>query len=228
MLLGTPSMVETKNRDTFVEENLRLVHSLCRRFLDRGIEYDDLYQAGCVGLVKAADAFDQNLGYCFSTYAVPVILGEMRRLFRDGGAVKISRSVKELGLRISKEKPTLELKLGREVTVTELAEALGATKEDVTEAICAMQPVASLTVESDDGVCEIDIPEMGPEETLSDKLLLDSAFKVLSGKERELISYRYYHNLTQSKTAELLNMTQVQVSRSERKILAKLRNVIGE
>lgn len=221
-------MVETKERNAFVEENLRLVHSLCRRFTDRGIEYDDLYQAGCVGLLKAADAFDETMGYCFSTYAVPVILGEIRRLFRDGGAVKVSRSVKELGFKISREKPALELKLGREVTVTELAETLGASKEEITEAVCAMQPVASLTVENDDGVSEIDVPEAGPEDLLSDKLLLDSAFKVLNGQERKLISYRYYQNLTQSKTAELLNMTQVQVSRSERKILAKLRNVIGE
>lgn len=221
-------MVETKERNAFVEENLRLVHSLCRRFTDRGIEYDDLYQAGCVGLVKAADAFDEKMGYCFSTYAVPVILGEIRRLFRDGGAVKISRSVKELGLRISREKPIMELKLGREITVSELAEALGATKEEITEAICACQPVASLTYENEDGINEIDIPEMGPEDTLSDKLLLDSAFKVLSEKEKKLISYRYYQNLTQSKTAELLNMTQVQVSRSERKILIKLRSTIGE
>ncbi|MBO5020901.1 MAG: sigma-70 family RNA polymerase sigma factor [Clostridia bacterium] len=219
-------MAEVKNRNSLVEDNLRLVHSLCRRFTDRGIEYDDLYQAGCVGLIKAADAFDEKRGYCFSTYAVPVILGEVRRLFRDGGAVKVSRSVKELGLRISREKALMELKLGRDATVSELAKALGVSNEEITDAVCALQPVVSLTYESEDGSVEIDIPESGPEEILSNKLLLETAFDVLEEDERMIISYRFYHNLTQSKTADILGMSQVQVSRKERKILQKLRKAI--
>ena len=134
---------ERLDRDRFIEENLGLVHSLCRRFAGRGIEYDDLYQAGCIGLIKATDAFDEQRGLCFSTYAVPVIMGEIRRLFRDGGAVKVSRSVKELGLKISREKQIMEQKLCREPTVSELAERLGVSPEEITEAMCAAQPWAA-------------------------------------------------------------------------------------
>ena len=150
----------------------------------------------------------------------------MRRLFRDGGAVKVSRSVKELGLRISREKALMELKLGRDATVSELAKALGVSNEEITDAVCALQPVVSLTYESEDGSVEIDIPESGPEEILSNKLLLETAFDVLEEDERMIISYRFYHNLTQSKTADILGMSQVQVSRKERKILQKLRKAI--
>ena len=219
-------MVKAKNRDVMVEENLRLVHSLCKRFADKGIEYDDLYQAGCVGLVKAADAFNEELGFQFSTYAVPVILGELRRMFRDGGAVKVSRALKELGMRLQRERPILELKLGREATLSELASFMGVSVEELNEAVCAAQPVMSLTYEDDDGIGELDIREEGPEEMLSDKLLLDAAFKTLNSRERALINCRYYRNLTQSKTAQILNMSQVQVSRMEKKVLLKLRNTI--
>ena len=117
------------DRELFIENNLGLVRALCVRFSGRGIEYDDLYQAGCMGLVKATDAFDSERGLCFSTYAVPVIMGEMRRLFRDGGAVKVSRSVKELGMKISRERQMLEQKLCREPTVKELALSLGVSPE---------------------------------------------------------------------------------------------------
>ena len=140
---------EKTERDRFIEDNLGLVHSLCKRFAGRGIEYDDLYQAGCIGLIKAADAFDEQRGLCFSTYAVPVIMGEIRRLFRDGGSVKVSRSVKELGLKINREKQLLEQRFCREPTVTELAEAVGVSAEDITEAMCALQPTVSLTREDD-------------------------------------------------------------------------------
>ena len=140
---------EINDRDLFIENNLGLVRSLCARFAGRGIEYDDLYQAGCIGLIKATDAFDTERGLCFSTYAVPVIMGEMRRLFRDGGAVKVSRSVKELGMKISRERQMLEQKLCREPTVSELASALGVAPEEVTEAICASQTTVSLTYEDD-------------------------------------------------------------------------------
>ena len=123
------------DRELFIENNLGLVRALCVRFSGRGIEYDDLYQAGCMGLVKATDAFDSERGLCFSTYAVPVIMGEMRRLFRDGGAVKVSRSVKELGMKISRERQKLEQKLCREPTVKELALSLGVSPEEVAEAV---------------------------------------------------------------------------------------------
>ncbi len=217
----------TLERDRFIEENLGLVHSLCKRFTGRGIEYDDLYQAGCIGLIKATDAFDKGRGVCFSTYAVPVIMGEIRRLFRDGGSVKVSRSVKELGLKIMREKQILEQKLSREPTVCELATSLGVDAEDVTEAICANRPTVSLTNGDDDeGVIEADLPVASAEDEISERLLIEGALDILSDKEKEIVKYRYFEFLTQSKTAKNLSMSQVQVSRAEKKILLKLREIL--
>lgn len=213
---------ERNERDRFIENNLGLVHSLCRRFSGRGIEYDDLYQAGCIGLIKAADAFDSERGLCFSTYAVPVIMGEIRRLFRDGGAVKVSRSIKELSLKINREKQ----KLNREPTVSELAESLGVSPEEITEALCASQPTVSLTYENEDGVGEVQLPTVSTEDEISDKLVIDEALERLDEKEKQIVIYRYYNYFTQSKTAEMMSMTQVQISRAEKKILAKLRGIL--
>lgn len=221
------STVEQKpRRDRFIEENLGLVHSLCKRFSGRGIEYDDLYQAGCIGLIKATDSFDRERGVCFSTYAVPVIMGEIRRLFRDGGAIKVSRSVKELGMKINREKQNMEQKLCREPTVSELAAALSVSAEDITEAICASQPTVSLTREEDGEISETELPTLSTEDEVSDRLVLDSAIEKLGDSEKQLVIYRYYNYFTQSKTAELMSMSQVQVSRAEKKILAKLRKIL--
>ena len=220
-------MVETKqSREEFIEKNLPLVHSICKRFAGRGIEYDDLYQAGCIGLIKATDNFEADKGFAFSTYAVPVIMGEVRRLFRDGGAVKVSRSIKELYLKIMRETEILEQTLNREPTLSELAERLGVTVESVTEALNAGQMPVSLTVEDDDGVKETDLPTISPEEEIIGKVLIDSAFEYLEEDEIKIVKYRYYEGFTQSKTACLLNMSQVQVSRAEKKILSKLRKVL--
>lgn len=213
-------------RDVFIENNLGLVHSICKKFAGRGIEYDDLYQAGCIGLIKAVDAFDTERGLCFSTYAVPVIMGEVRRMFRDGGAVKVSRSVKELYLKISYEKSKLEQALNREPTVKEVAEKLGVSSEEVAEAVCACQATVSLTVDGEDGITEMDLPSKTLEEEITNRLILDEAFKILTKSEKEIMINRYYKSLTQSKTAEKLNMTQVQISRAEKKILSKLREVL--
>jgi RNA polymerase sporulation-specific sigma factor len=220
-------MVETKqSREEFIEKNLPLVHSICKRFAGRGIEYDDLYQAGCIGLIKATDNFEKDKGFAFSTYAVPVIMGEVRRLFRDGGAVKVSRSIKELYLKIMRETEILEQTLNREPTLSELAERLGVTVESVTEALNAGQMPVSLTVEDDDGVREPDLPTISPEEEIIGKVLIDSAFEYLEEDEIKIVKYRYYEGFTQSKTACLLNMSQVQVSRAEKKILSKLRKAL--
>lgn len=214
-------------RDAFIKDNLGLVHSICKHFTGRGIEYDDLYQAGCIGLVKATDAFEEERGLMFSTYAVPVIMGEVRRLFRDGGAVKVSRSVKELSLKINREKQHLEQKLHREPTVSELAVALNVTKEDISEAICATQPTVSLTYEGDDGIRETDLPTTNSEEEISIRIDLEKAFQKLDENERAILKCRYYKYMTQSSTAKMLNMTQVQISRAEKKILQKLRSILG-
>ena len=220
-------MYNTQSRDNFIESNLPLVHSLCKRFIGRGIEYDDLYQAGCIGLIKAADGFDEGRGLCFSTYAVPVILGEIRRMFRDGGSVKVSRSLKELSLKIARVMPALESKLMREPTITELACELGVTPEEITEAQSASLPTVSLTYEGDDGVTEIDVSVSGPEDLLTNKLLLQRAFTQLDNNEQQIIRCRYFEYLTQSETAAKLGMSQVQISRAEKKILLKLRSAIG-
>lgn len=220
-------MVDTISRDQFIESNLPLVHSLCKRFTGRGIEYDDLYQAGCLGLVKAVDGFDESRGLCFSTYAVPVVLGEIKRLFRDGGSAKVSRGLKELSLKVTRLKSSLEMQLSREPTIGELAAGLGVKPEDITEAISAAQPTVSLTYDSEDGTRDTDIPVAGPEELLSDKLLIERAFKYLDPKEQQIIKCRYFEFLTQSETAQKLDMSQVQVSRAEKKILIKLREAIG-
>ncbi len=214
-------------REEFIKQNLPLVHSLCKRFCGRGIEYEDLYQAGCIGLIKAVDAFDTAKGFAFSTYAVPVIMGEIRRLFRDGGAVKVSRSVKELYMKITRKKGELEQKLYREPTISELANELGVTAEDITGAICAGMSTVSLTVDSDGRVSETDLPCKSYEDDICNKVMLDSVFEYLEEDEKKIVKYRYYNYFTQSKTAKLLNMSQVQVSRAEKRILLKLRKYLS-
>lgn len=217
---------EKTERDSFIEKNMGLVHSICKRFSGRGIEYDDLFQAGCIGLIKATDAFEEERGLMFSTYAVPVIMGEVRRLFRDGGAVKVSRSVKELALHINRKREELEQKLNREPSVSEIACELKVTAESVAEAICASQSTVSLTYGSDDGVKEADLPTVSTEEEISDRIIIEEAFVKLTDLEKKIIECRYYRYMTQSKTAKQLNMTQVQISRAEKKILLKLRKLL--
>ena len=221
-------MVEAAiSREEFIKNNLGLVHSICRRFTGRGIEYDDLYQAGCIGLIKAVDAFDESRGFAFSTYAVPVIMGEVRRIFRDGGAVKVSRSVKELNLKIIKANEALSQMYIREPTVNEIAEFLNVLPEEISEAICASQSTVSLTVQGDDGIREMDLPTIDHQSEINNKVLIESAAKELDENERLILKYRYYDLLTQNKTAKILNMSQVQVSRAEKRILDKMRHIIG-
>lgn len=208
-----------------INENLGLVHSCAKRFRGRGIEYDDLFQAGCVGLVKAAENFDSTLGYKFSTYAVPVILGEIRRLFRDGGSVKISRSLKELSLKVSRAAESFSLSIGREPTISELAQQVGISPEQTVEALNAMQRPLSLTMTEDD--TQTDIPIEPPDERITEHLALCSELERLPAPDRELIRLRYFRGLTQTKTAEILGMTQVQVSRREKKLLLQLRQSLG-
>lgn len=207
------------DREILITENLGLVHSCAHRFTGRGIEYEDLFQAGCMGLVKAFDAFDTERGVRFSTYAVPVILGEMRRLFRDGGTVKVSRSLKELSIKAIRERENFVLKNGREPTVSELAKQLSVSDEDITEALCAAAPTISLTIGEDEGGGQADIPVESPENEITERLSVVKAISDLDKNDRMLIHYRYYESKTQTETAKLLGMTQVQVSRREKKIL---------
>lgn len=216
-------VTDQTRRSAFIEKNLGLVHSCAGRFRGRGIEYDDLYSAGCMGLVKAYDGFDENRGVCFSTYAVPVILGEIKKLFRDGGTVKVSRSIKELGLRVNAAREQYIKRYGVEPSVAQLAQLLDETPESVALAIRASMPAMSLTPEGEDDEHQMDIPVESPEEELADKISLNEVMRSLPEQDRRLIQLRFYGNRTQSDTAKLLNTTQVQISRRERKILQFMR-----
>lgn len=216
-------------REEFIQNNLGLAHSCAGRFKGRGIEYDDLYSAGCMGLIKAYDGFDEERGVCFSTYAVPVILGEIKKLFRDGGTVKVSRSVKELGLKINAVREKTIKATGAEPTILQLAEQLDARPEQIALAIKANQPALSLTPAGDeDGVREFDIPVDSPEEEVADRVGLAEVLQNLEPQDRLLIQLRFYQSKTQTETAKVLGTTQVQVSRRERKILKMLRKQLLE
>lgn len=211
-------------RNKTIEENIGLVHTCARRFHGKGIEYDDLFQAGCVGLVKAVDGFDAQRGFCFSTYAVPLIIGEMRRLFRDGGSVRVSRSIRELSLKAARAREELTVQLDREPSVREIAQCIGRSIEDTAQALAANLPTLSLTRDSDEDDGEqIDLPAEPIEERITDRLALRQVLSELEGRDRALIVLRYIKSQTQQKTAEQLGMTQVQVSRRERVILQQMR-----
>lgn len=219
--------METEVKQPTAEENLGLVHLCANKFRGKGIEYDDLYSAGCIGLLKAVKAFDTDRGVKFSTYAVPVILGEIKRLFRDGGAIKVSRSLKELSLRIQRHCENFRQSEGREPTISELAELSGEPEADIAEALCVSQPLLSLTA-SDDDEGQIDIPSEAPDEAIVDLLALRQIMAALEPRDRALLELRYFRGLTQSKTAQALGMTQVQVSRREKKLLTQMREELLE
>lgn len=215
----------TQETNKLTEENLGLVHLCANRFRGKGIEYDDLYGAGCIGLIKASKAFDRERGVKFSTYAVPVILGEIKRLFRDGGTVKVSRSAKELSMRISRLRENFSAKEGREPTVGELCALSGESSEAVVEALNVALPPISLTETGDESEHgQIDIPTPAPDLLITDRLSLRQVMSELETKDRKLIFLRYFKNKTQTETAKLLDMTQVQVSRREKKILAMMKD----
>ena len=207
-------------RDEFIEGNLPLVHKLANRFRGRGVEYEELYAAGCVGLVKAVDRFEPERGLCFSTYAVPVILGEIRRLFRDGGSVKISRSLKELSVKAARVRD--QLSANGEPRISDIAQALGVTPEEAAEALCAGIPPVSLDHGGEDGE-PLPVPSASGEDALIDRLALRQCLSELSGEDREILMLRYFRHKTQCETAQILGMTQVMVSRRERKLLKELR-----
>ncbi len=215
-------------RDRFLADNMGLVHSCCKHFQGKGIEYEDMFQAGCIGLIKAYDGFKEELGFCFSTYAVPVILGEIKRMFRDGGSVKVSRSVKELSLKIRAECERAQKRGENEPSVATLAERLSVSPEEITEALCATQPTVSLTYESEDEIKELDLAVNDNGDMLTDRLLLEDLLSRLPTKDSKLIKLRYFEGKTQQETALALSMTQVQISRSEKKILGHLREMLCE
>ena len=210
------------DKNEFAKAHLGLVHACCNRFKGKGIEYEELYSAGCLGLAKAINNFDDSRGLQFSTYAFPVIMGELKRLFRDGGSVKVSRSLKELSLKISRINNEYSLKSGRELSVNELAEKLCVTPEQITEALNSAQPAVSIDYEDDETAAPV-IPSPDIQYEITERLSLINAIGTLEEKDRKIINLRYYQSKTQVQTAKILNMTQVQVSRREKKILTLIR-----
>ena len=219
---------DQSKREELISSNYGLVHACANKLRNKGVDYEDLFQAGCMGLVKAADNFDEERGFAFSTYAVPVILGEIRRIFRDGGPVKIGRTLKEKSRAAMKIKDALSKELQREPTVSELAVKLGVDVSEAAELITVAMPTVSLTTNDDEKEDrQFDIPVFSPVEEISDRLSLYAVIDGLDEKDRRLIELRYFKGLTQAKTALQLDMSQVQVSRREKIILSNMRRCMG-
>ena len=208
-----------------VEENAGLIWSVVRRYTHRGVDSEDLYQLGCLGFLKAVQGFDTSYGTQFSTYAVPKIAGEIRRFLRDDGMVKVGRGMKEQALVIFRARNQLTEQLGREPVLSELAEATGLTPEDIAAADLAAASVASLQAESGETGLQLEgiLGSESPEEGMVERVALRTAIEHLPERERKLIFLRYYKGLTQDKTAKILGISQVQVSRLEKKAIQFLR-----
>ena len=221
---------DRKKAGEIIAENSGLIWSVVRRFTGRGVDADDLYQLGCVGLLKAIDGFDESFGTRFSTYAVPKISGEIRRFLRDDGAVKVSRGVKEQAAQIRAARGLLEQRIGREPTLSELARETGISVEDIVFAETATGPAESLQRESgEDGFSlELILGDYGAEEKMLEHVALRSAVEKLPERERQVIALRFFHGMTQQNCARVLHVSQVQISRLERRAIEELRDMLGE
>ncbi|MBR5701091.1 MAG: sigma-70 family RNA polymerase sigma factor [Oscillospiraceae bacterium] len=211
--------------ETLLEANSGLIWSIARRYFGCGVEGDDLYQLGCLGFLKAVQSFSSEYGTRFSTYAVPKISGEIRRFLRDDGAVKVSRSLKERAQAVRMARKALEQRLGREPALSELSRETGFTPEEIAEAETATAAAASLQQENgEDGpTLEELLSDPEQEERMIETLALRDAIRDLPGQERMVIALRYYRGMTQTQAAELLGVSQVQVSRLERRAVETLR-----
>ena len=246
VLIARSQAGDKNARTVLIEKNLGLVHSIVRRFAGRGYDLEDLFQIGVIGLMKSIDKFNLKLNVKFSTYAVPMITGEIKRFLRDDGLVKVSRTLKENGMKVKVTRQRLQNILGREPALQEIAKESGLTAEEIVMAMEAGSEVESIyaSVGQDDGsemflvdkVVRGDragvgssafSPEDAEKEKLLNHMLLEELLDSLSGKERELITMRYFQNKTQTQIAQILGISQVQVSRMEKKILLRLREMAG-
>lgn len=211
-----------------IQENAGLIWSIVRRYYGRGVDPDDLYQLGCLGFLKALRGFDESFGTQFSTYAVPKIAGEIRRFLRDDGPVKVSRSLKERAATVRAADALLGARLGREPTLSELSAHTGLEAEDIAAAQLCAQSVASLQAETADGLTlESTLGDCGMEDELVEKVALRGAINKLEGKARKVILLRYYRSLTQEQTARVLGVSQVQISRIEKRAVEQLRALLA-
>lgn len=230
-LIALSQSGDTVARDTLVQCNIRLVWSVVQRFMNRGYEPEDLFQIGCIGLLKSVDKFDLSYEVKFSTYAVPMIIGEIQRFLRDDGTLKVSRSMKELANKVRKSTDDLSKTLGRLPSVNEVAEALGVTAEDIVFAQEANKPLSSIheTVFENDGdpITLMDQIADESEDSWFDKLALNEAIDTLNERERLIVYLRYFRDQTQSEVARRLGISQVQVSRLEKKILQTIKAQIA-
>ena len=225
---------EKEVREVLIEQNLGLVHHIVKRFLNRGYDTEDLFQIGVIGLIKAIDKFDPSFDVKFSTYAVPMIMGEIKRFFRDDGIVKVSRGIKENAYRIRQSMEQYASQHGREASVQELQELTGLDREDIVLALEAGYEVESIyqaAYKNDDSeVLLIDkLPgEKDEHERLTNHIVLQELMGRMEERDRQLINLRYFENKTQTEVAGMLGISQVQVSRQEKKILLRMRAAIGE
>lgn len=214
--------------EQLLEENTGLIWAVTRRFMGRGTEMDDLYQLGCLGFLKAVEGFDPNYGTQFSTYAVPKISGEIRRFLRDDGAVKVSRSLKEQATAIRTVRGQLTLALGREPTIAEISRQTGFSPEEIALAETAVAATESIQKECGEEGFSLEniLSDTDSEEKMVEKIALRQAIDALAEREAMVIRLRYYHGLTQQRIARVLNVSQVQVSRIEKKAIAQLRQLM--
>ena len=222
---------QTGDRDAagkLIEENSGLIWSIAKRFFGRGVDPDDLYQLGCVGFLKAIDGFDKSFGTRFSTYAVPKISGEIRRFLRDDGTVKVSRGIKEQAAQIKSARLALEQRIGREPNISELAAETGFSPEEIAFAEVATGPAESLQKENgEDGfTLEHVLGDYTAEEKMVEHVALRAAIEKLPEKERQVVALRYYHGMTQQNCARVMHVSQVQISRLERRAVDTLREML--
>ena len=226
-LLSAAQQGDKQAQEQLFAENSRLIWSVVRRYMGRGVEQEDLYQLGCIGFLKAIQGFDAAYGTQFSTYAVPKIAGEMRRFLRDDGAVKVSRTLRERAARIHLARQELCARSGEEPTLSELAEYLGLEVEDIALAETATAAVASLSAETGEGLTlESMLGDEGMEEALVEHLDLKAAIAQLPEREQKVLALRYWRSFTQEQTARVISVSQVQVSRIERRAVERLRQLL--
>ena len=229
-LLSQAQTGDPSARERLLQENAGLIWSIVRRFYGRGTEPEDLYQLGCLGFLKAIDGYDPAYGTQFSTYAVPKIAGEIRRFLRDDGAIKVSRTIKEQAAQLRNLRNQLTLELGREPHLSEIAEASGLTVQEIAVIDTAMLPADSLQRPAGEDGCSLEqlLPGEAIEEKIIESVALGDAISQLEPRQQAVIRMRYFRGMTQDKTAAVMGVSQVQVSRLERRALGVVREILGE